>query len=79
MRSNQVVGVSDCQCHCQSRSSPGFNPRILRHSGIRVAADDAVLKKYIKNRKHPLFSFNSDEKVDEKSTFRIAGLFIGVL
>jgi hypothetical protein len=35
-----VVRVSDCQC--RSRNSPGF-ASILRHSGIRGAADEAVL------------------------------------
>ena len=29
---NRVVRASDCQC--QSRNSPGFDPSILRHSGI---------------------------------------------
>jgi hypothetical protein len=29
----------------QSRDSPGFDPSILRHSGIRGEADEAVLNK----------------------------------
>ncbi len=32
MRSSRVARASDCQC--QSRNSPGFDPGILRHSGI---------------------------------------------
>ncbi len=32
MRSSRVVRASSCQC--QSRSSPGFDPIIHRHSGI---------------------------------------------
>jgi hypothetical protein len=38
MRSSLVVRPSACQC-----PSPGFDPRILRHSGIGGAADEAVL------------------------------------
>ncbi len=40
MRSSLVVWPSDCQCR-----SPGFDPRILRHTGIWRAADEAVLNK----------------------------------
>ncbi len=40
MRSSQVVRASDCQC--RSPNSPGFDPSILRHSGILGAADEAV-------------------------------------
>ncbi len=32
MRSSRVIRASNCQC--QSHNSPGFNPSILRHSGI---------------------------------------------
>ncbi len=41
IKSSRVVRASGCQC--QSRNSPGFDPSILRHSGIWGAADDAVL------------------------------------
>ncbi len=40
MRSSLVVRASDCQC--TSCNGPGFDPIIRRHSGIRVAADEAV-------------------------------------
>ncbi len=53
MRSSQVVRASDCQC--RSRNSPGFDPSILRHSGIWGAADEAVLKsvqRRTKNKKN---------------------------
>jgi hypothetical protein len=40
MRSSRVVRAPDCQC--QSRNSPGFDPSILRHSGIWGAADEAA-------------------------------------
>ncbi len=43
MRSSRVVRASDCQC--QSLNGPGFDPSILRHSGIWGAADEAVLNK----------------------------------
>ena len=42
---------------CQSRNSRGFDPSILRHSGIRGAADEAVYSRItsIKNiKKIPL-------------------------
>ncbi len=42
----RVVRASDSQC--QSRNCPGFDPSIFRHSGLWVAADEAVLK-YWKN------------------------------
>ncbi len=45
-----MVRASDSQCH--SRNCPGFDPSILRHSGILEAADEAVLNivnKKIKN------------------------------
>ncbi len=41
MRSSLVVRASDRQC--RSRKSPGFNPSILRHSGIWGVADEAML------------------------------------
>ncbi len=41
MRFSRVVRASDCQC--RSRNSPGFDPSILRHSGVWGAADEAVL------------------------------------
>jgi len=41
MRSSLVVGASDRQC--RSRNCPGFDPSILRHSGIWEAAEEAVL------------------------------------
>jgi hypothetical protein len=31
--------------NCQNRNSPEFNPSILRHSGIRRAADEAMFIK----------------------------------
>jgi hypothetical protein len=40
MRSSRAPRASGCQC--QSHNSPGFDPSILRHSGIRGAADEAV-------------------------------------
>ncbi len=40
VRSSRMVRASDCQC--QSRSSPGFYPSILRQSGIWGGADEAV-------------------------------------
>ena len=43
MRSNCVVRASDSQC--RSRNCPGFDPSILRHSGICGAADKTVLNK----------------------------------
>ncbi len=42
MRSSRVDRASDCQCQC--RNIPAFDPCIL-HSGIRGAADEAVLNK----------------------------------
>ncbi len=49
MRSSREVRASDSQC--QSRSCPGFDPSILRHSGIWGAADDTVLNKVLENSK----------------------------
>ncbi len=50
-RSSIVVRASDWQC--RSRSSPGFNPSILRHGGIWGAADEAVLSTVHKKPKNP--------------------------
>jgi hypothetical protein len=41
-----VVRAPDCQI--QTCTSPWFNSSILRHSGIREAADDVVLNKVLK-------------------------------
>ncbi len=46
IRCSRVVRASGCQC--QSHNSPGFDPSVLRHSGIWGAADEAVL-----NNVHP--------------------------
>jgi hypothetical protein len=43
MRCTRVARASDSQC--RSRNGPGFDPSILRHSGISGAADEAVLNK----------------------------------
>jgi hypothetical protein len=41
-----------------SRNSPGFDPSILRHSGIWGAADEAVLiKVHQKTQKSPCYNF----------------------
>ncbi len=55
MRFSRVVRASDCQC-----KSPGFDPSILRHSGIWGAADEAVLNKVHRKKikKIPLFSYS---------------------
>jgi hypothetical protein len=50
MRSSLVVRASDCQC--RSRNSPGFDPGILRHSGIWGAADEAVLNTVHRSKKN---------------------------
>jgi hypothetical protein len=41
MRLSRVVRASDSQC--RSRNCPGFDPSILRHSGIWGATDETVL------------------------------------
>ncbi len=46
MRSGREVRASDNQC--RSRNFPGFDPSILRHSGIWGATDEAVLNKVLK-------------------------------
>ncbi len=43
-----VVTAPDCQC--QNDNGPGFDPRILRHSGIRGVADEAGLNKVHKKQ-----------------------------
>ncbi len=48
MRSSRVVRTSDNQC--RSRNCTGFDPSILRHSGIWGAADEAVLNIAHKNK-----------------------------
>jgi hypothetical protein len=47
MRSGRVVRASDILC--RSRNCPGFDPSILRHSGIWGAANEAVLIKVLQN------------------------------
>ncbi len=61
MRFSLVVRASNCR----SRNSPGFDPSILRHSGIWGAADEAVLNTlHRKNIKNPLvFLFHHFIKV----------------
>jgi hypothetical protein len=51
MSSRLVVRASDCQC--RSRNSPGFDPSILRHSGIWGAADETVLNTVHRRKKNP--------------------------
>jgi hypothetical protein len=53
MRSSRVMTEPDCQC--QSHNSPGFDPSILRHSGILGAADEAVLNNVHKKIKIKTF------------------------
>jgi hypothetical protein len=54
MRPSRGVRASDCRC--RSCKSPGFDPNILRHSGIWGAAEEAVLNKvHTKNPKIALF------------------------
>ncbi len=58
MRSSRVVRASDSQC--RSRNCPGFDPSILRHSGIWGAADEAVLNIVNKKLKNiSLFKFTA--------------------
>ncbi len=54
MRFRRVVRASDSQC--RGRNCPGFDPSILRQSGIWGAADETVLNTVpsIKNQKIPL-------------------------
>jgi hypothetical protein len=42
--------VTESACQCQSRNSPGFDPSILRRSGIWGTADEALLNKVHTNR-----------------------------
>ncbi len=52
MRSSQVVTASGCQF--QSCNSPGFDPSILRHSGIWGAAMKQCWITYIKRKKQKI-------------------------
>ncbi len=64
MRPSQVVRAADCQC--RSRNSPGFDPSILRHSGIWGVADEAVLNTvHIKEKiqKSPCNSRNNNARI----------------
>ncbi len=56
-RSNRVVRASGCQC--PRRKSPGFDPRILRQSGVWGAADEAVLNEKKNPKNSPFRSFRS--------------------
>ncbi len=49
---------------CRSRNCPGFDPNILRHSGISGAADEAVLNKVHTLQKIPkkLYSDTPDRR-----------------
>ncbi len=49
MRSSIAVRASDCQC--RSRNNPGFDPSILRHSGIWGATDAAELNTVHRGKK----------------------------
>ncbi len=55
MTTSRAVRASGCQC--QSCNSPGFDPSILRHSGICGAADEAVLSNVYKNKKIALLKY----------------------
>jgi hypothetical protein len=55
MRSSRVVRESHCQC--QSRNSPGFYPSILRHGGIWVVAEVAVLNNVLKKKTSHFFAW----------------------
>ncbi len=55
MRSRRGVRASDCQS--QSRTSPGFDPMILWHTGIGGAADEAVVNKLHKKLKKTPVNF----------------------
>ena len=43
-----TIFISETDCQRQSHNSPGFDPSILRHSGILGAADEAVLTNVLK-------------------------------
>ncbi len=62
MRCTRVARASDSQC--RSRNCIGFDPSILRHSGIWGAADEAVLNKVhtFKKSKKNLFSDTLDRR-----------------
>jgi hypothetical protein len=51
MRLSRVVRASESQC--SSRNCPGFDPSILRHSGIWRAADETVLNTVHKKTQEP--------------------------
>ncbi len=55
MRCSLAARASDSQC--RSRSCPGFDPSILRHSVIWGAADEAVLNKVLwkEEKIHPVY------------------------
>jgi len=60
MRSCRVVRASDFQC--QSRNSPGFNPRIRRQCGIWAAVDEEVVLNKVHTKspqKYPCYKNNS--------------------
>jgi hypothetical protein len=63
MRSSRAVRASDSQC--RSRNCPGFDPSILRHSGIRGAADEAVLN--IAHKKELMWSLCSAHRESIRS------------
>jgi hypothetical protein len=60
MRSSRMVRTSDSQC--QSRNYLGFNPSILRHSGILWAADEAVLNNVLR-LVYFLFQWTMNQKI----------------
>jgi hypothetical protein len=57
--SNPVDRASGCQC--QIRNSPGFDPRLLRHSGIWGMADEAVLN-YVHKGKNTKMTHKKGKK-----------------
>jgi hypothetical protein len=70
MKSSRVVRASGCQC--LSCVSPGFDPNILRHSGIWGAAAEAVLNNVHRKRKKkrigPLASLASPSRIPSHIT-----------
>ncbi len=70
MRSCRVVRASDSQC--RSRNCPGFDPSILRHSGIWGAADEAVWNIVHKQERNdpPLNIWIRQAESDFKIVFR---------
>ncbi len=68
-RSCRAVKANDSQC--RSRNCPGFDPSILRHSGIWGAANEAELNIVYKKKKKspknsPLNFFITDQAMHEK-------------